>query len=234
MKLRALVVEDEWVARNYLVELLEGTGVAEVVAAVDTVAAAREVLDSLAIDVAFVDIQLVGSDDDGLALVRERRAPLFVLATAHPQHALAAYDLGVADYLTKPFTASRVEQCVLRLRPRITPAAAPARIVARKKRALVFLRADEVWAFEASDRLAYVHTARGTFDIDLSLAAIEASFGRAFLRTHRNWLVNTDHVLELSEQGDVIAGELRVPVARERATAVREALLANTAGIRAR
>jgi len=237
VKLRSLIVEDEWVARNYLVELLEASGAAEVIAAVDSVSAAREVLESLAIDVAFVDIQLAGSDEDGLALVRDRAArgtPLFVLATAHPQHALAAYDLGVADYLTKPFTPARVEQCVARLRPRIAPSAAPARFVARRKRGLVFLRPDEVWAFEAADRLAYVHTARGTFDIDLSLAAIETSFGRAFLRTHRNWLVNAAHVLELAEDGDLIAGELRVPVARERATAVREALLAGTTGIRAR
>jgi two-component system, LytTR family, response regulator LytT len=244
VKLRALVVEDEWVARNYLVELLEASGGAEVVAAVDSAGDAREVLDSLAIDVAFVDIQLVGdAGDAGLALVRERAArgtPLFVLATAHSQHALAAYELGVADYLTKPYTSTRVEQCLARLRVRVPagePAPSPSRIVARRKRALVFLRFDEVWAFEAADRLAYVHTRRGRFDIDLSLAAVEASFGRAFVRTHRNWLVNPAHVLELEGAGadtELLVGDLRVPVARERAAAVREVLLANTAGIRAR
>ena len=242
MKLRALVVEDEWVARNYLVELLQGSDSAEVVAAVDRLDVAREALDSLAVDIAFVDIQLVGSDGDGLALVRERAArgsPLFVLATAHAQHGPAAYDLGVADYLLKPFTAARVEQCLARLRGRVRESApaSPPRIVARRKRALVFLRLDEVWAFEAADRLAYVHSPRGTFDVDLSLAAIEASFGRTFVRTHRNWLVHAGHVLELEGAGsdtELVVGELRVPVARERAAAVREALLANTSGIRAR
>ena len=244
MKLRALVVDDEWVARNYLVELLQASGSAEVVAAVDYLDVAREALDSLALDVAFVDVELLGSDGDGLALVRERAArgaPLFVLATAHSQHALAAYDLGVADYLLKPFTAARVEQCLIRLCERIQAqphlAASPPRIVARRKRALVFLRLDEVWAFEAAERLAYVHSPRGTFDVDLSLAAIEASFGRAFVRTHRNWLVNAAHVLELEGAGsetEVLVGEMRVPVARERAANVREALLANTSGIRPR
>ena len=242
MRMRALVVEDEWVARNYLVELLEASGSAEVVAAVDHLDAAREVLRSLAVDIAFVDVELVGSDGDGLALVRAQGAhgaPLFVLATAHSQHALAAYDLGVADYLLKPFTAARVEQCLARLRGRVrsSEVAAPPRIVARRKRALVFLRVDEVWAFEAADRLAYVHSVRGTFDVDLSLAAIEASYGRAFVRTHRNWLVNADHVLELEgthSDTELLVGELRVPVARERAASVREALLANTSGIRSR
>ncbi|HEX8111177.1 MAG TPA: LytTR family DNA-binding domain-containing protein, partial [Kofleriaceae bacterium] len=124
----------------------------------------------------------------------------------------------------------------------------PARIVARRKRALVFLRLDEVWAFEAAERLAYVHTARGRFEVDLSLSAIEASIGHALLRAHRNWLVNADHVRELEghgsdtellvgaasgEPGGELAG-VRVPVARDRAQAVREALLRNAMGIRPR
>ncbi len=243
MKLRAFVVEDEWAARNYLVELLEASGAAEVVGAVASADDARDALDATAIDVAFVDIQLVGdADDAGLALVRAHAgrpgAPAFVLATAHAQHALEAYQLGVVDYLTKPFTEARVAQCLARVRARV-PAREPAqqRIVGRRKRALVFLRIDEVWAFEAAHRLAYVHSAQGRLDIDLSLSAIEASFGRTLLRVHRNWLVNAAHVRELEGAGsdtELVVGELRVPVARERAGAVREALLGGALGVRPR
>jgi len=257
--LRALVVEDEWATRNHLVELLQASGAAEVVGAVATADDARKVLDSppadVAIDVAFVDVQLIGSevDDEGLELVRAHAkraaAPLFVLATASRQHALEAFDLGVVDYLLKPFTEARVAQCLERLRdrgPGLEPDAAgtPSRIVARRKRALVFIRLEEVWAFEAAERLAYVHTSRGRFDVDLSLSAVEASFGRTLLRVHRKWLVNTEYVYELEGAGSetelrlgVPAGDaagLRVPVARERAQRVRAALLGNTLGIRAR
>ncbi|TMB00933.1 MAG: LytTR family transcriptional regulator [Deltaproteobacteria bacterium] len=108
----------------------------------------------------------------------------------------------------------------------------------------VFIRLEEVWAFEAAERLAYVHTSRGRFDVDLSLSAVEASFGRTLLRVHRKWLVNTEYVYELEGAGSetelrlgVPAGPaagLRVPVARERAQRVRAALLGNTLGIRAR
>jgi DNA-binding LytR/AlgR family response regulator len=253
MKLRALVIEDEWAARNYLVELLHAAG-AEVLGAVATTEDARAVLDAPdggPIDVAFVDVQLVGSerDDEGLALVSTYAprpgAPAFVLATAFGQHALAAFELGVVDYLLKPFTPARVEECLARIAAR-RPAAptAPLRIVARRKRALVFLRIDELWAFEAADRLAYVHTARGRFDVDLSLSAIDASFGRTLLRVHRNWLVNPAFVQELEGTGsdtELLVGSptdpaqgLRVPVARDRAATVRDALLVNATGLRAR
>nr|HEX4313643.1 LytTR family DNA-binding domain-containing protein [Kofleriaceae bacterium] len=236
--MRVLVVEDEWAARNYLVELIEATGVAQVAGAVATADDAREAIAAIAPDVVFVDIQLAGGGADGLALVREARAPAYVLATAHPEHALDAYQLGVVDYVLKPFTAERVAQCLDRVRARVPAraqagATAPVRIVGRRKRALVFLRVDEVWAFEAADRLASVHSTRGTFDVDLSLAAIEASLGAALVRVHRNWLVNVEHVRELD--GELLVGDaLRVPVARERATAVRDLLLANTAGLRRR
>jgi two-component system response regulator LytT len=247
-KLRALVVEDEWAARDYLVELLERSGAAEVIGAAASAEDARDVLQSRdsPIDVAFVDVRLVGSDrdDEGLDLVRsfarQPGAPMFVLATAFAQHALEAFDLGVVDYLHKPFTTERVAQCIEKLRarrPSPRPHTGPVRIVVRRKRALVFLRLEEVWAFEAAERLAFVHSSRGKFDVDLSLSAVEASFGRTLLRVHRNWLVNAAHVKELEGAGsetELLVGDLHVPVARERAQAVREALMQGTLGIRAR
>ena len=258
--LRALVVEDEWPARNYLVELLEGSGLAEVVGAVGSADDARQALahDAPAVaDVVFVDVQLDGGGArgarSGLALVRALAgtpgAPSFVLATAFEQHAVEAYELGVVDYLLKPFSEERVTQCLRRVqerrgRPSAPKHVGPPRIVARRKRSLVFLEPHEIWAFEAADRLTFVHTLHGVFDIDLSLAAVEASFGRAFLRVHRNWLVNAVHIKELEREGHetrLFVGEglgdaggrgVHVPVARERAAAVRETLLANATGLR--
>jgi DNA-binding LytR/AlgR family response regulator len=261
--LRALVVEDEWPARNYLVELIESSGLAEVVGAVGGIEEARQALSDeasgMSLDVAFIDVQLDGGSggETGLSLVRDvvrERArgtgrdagPAFVLATAYEDHALEAFELGVVDYLLKPFTEERVVQCLRRVAQRraaADPARDPPRIVARRKRSLVFLQPQEIWAFEAADRLTFVHTMHGTFDIDLSLTAVEASFGRAFVRVHRNWLVNAAHIKELERDGHETrlfvgpgvadAGQgVTVPVARERAAALREMLLTNATGLR--
>jgi DNA-binding LytR/AlgR family response regulator len=254
-RLRALVVEDEWPARNYLVELLESSRLAQVVGAVAGVDEARQALQpasGLSVDVVFVDVQLAGGSDDraGLDLVRSMsgspRAPRFVLATAFDRHAVEAFDLGVIDYLVKPFSEDRVAQCLARLHERqpVAVATPPStRIVARRKRSLVFLEPAEIWAFEASDRLTFVHTPHGKFDLDLSLTAIEASLGRALTRVHRSWLVNVAYIKELERDGTetklfVGAGigdeghGVRVPVSRDRAQAVRDMLLANATGLR--
>lgn len=250
-RLRALVVEDEWPARNYLVELVEGSELAEVVGAVASVDEASQALSPtspLAVDVAFVDVSL-GAGGDGLSLVRglsrAPHAPAFVLATAIERHALEAFELGVIDYLVKPFSEERVHACLRRVADRRGAAqpAPPPRIVARKKKSLVFLEPAEIWAFEASDRLTFVHTPHGRFDLDLSLTAIEASFGRALVRVHRNWLVNAVHVKELERDGSDtrvfvgagLADEGRgvyAPVSRDRSQQVRDVLLANATGVR--
>ncbi len=249
-RLRALVVEDEWAARDYLVELLEGSGLAQVVGAVASANEAREILHDGrgAFDVVFLDIRLSGGGNEGLQLAREvallPAPPLVVLATAFNAHAVEAYDLGVADYLLKPFTEQRVELCLQRLRGRRMPPrpAGPTRIVARRKKSLVFFASDEVWAFEAAERLTRVHTIHGVFDIDLSLSAIEASFGRALVRVHRNWLVNVAHIKEFERDGEarVWVGDgmaadargLHVPVARDRAQQLRDMLVASAQGLR--
>ncbi len=249
-RLRALVVEDEWAARDYLVELLHGSGLADVVGALATAKEARELLRDgrAALDVVFLDIRLSGGRNEGLEIAREvaelPAPPLVVLATAFDTRATEAYDLGVADYLLKPFTQQRVELCLRRLRAgRARPRpAGPARIVARRGKNLVFLGGGEVWAFEAAESFTRVHSARGVFDVDLSLSAIEASIGHAFARTHRNWLVNVAHIKELERDGEtrVWVGEglaadgrgVHAPVARERTQKLRDLLLAGATGLR--
>ncbi|MFL5309529.1 MAG: hypothetical protein ACJ79H_03640, partial [Myxococcales bacterium] len=61
--LRALVLEDEWPTRNYLVKLLEGSGNAEVIGAVATLDQAREALAGSPVDVVFVDVRLAATGD---------------------------------------------------------------------------------------------------------------------------------------------------------------------------
>jgi DNA-binding LytR/AlgR family response regulator len=248
--LKALVLEDEWLTRNYLVKLIEDTRRAEVIGAVANLDEARQAMTDSSVDVVFVDVQLAATGDSrtGLDLIRtmagEPLAPMFVLATASSDHSLEAFDLGVVDYILKPYTEERVEQCLKRLlerRPSRAPK--PRRVVARRKKSLVFLDPETIWAFEAADRLTYVHALEGKFDIDLSLAAIEASFGRALFRVHRNWLVNLRYVKELERDiggATVTVGldvgpegrGIQVPVSQDRSKALRDALLENATGLR--
>jgi DNA-binding LytR/AlgR family response regulator len=244
--LRVLVVEDERPARDYLVELLQACDpIAEVVAASGVGEATLALHDPRGIAAAFVDIRLVDrpADTTGLAWARAVLArpasPLLVFATAIPDHALAAFEAGAVDYLLKPFTPARVERCVDRLHARRqlrtdAPGGLPPRLVARAGSSLVFLALDGVYAFEAADRLTHVHHADGTFLVDPSLAALELDLAPRVLRVHRNWLVATAQVRRMERGTEpvlVVGPGLKVPVSRDRAAVVREALLASALGM---
>jgi DNA-binding LytR/AlgR family response regulator len=250
--LRALIVDDERLARCYLAELLRGTSRVEIVDSVATAAEARHALArDLEIDVWFVDIRLIDRQGDvsGLELVRSlataRKPPLLVLATATPEHALAAFDVGVIDYLVKPFTRPRVEQCVERLLGRVPRPVArgslTTRLMARTATSQVFLPIATVLAFEAAERLTYVYHAEGRFLVDPSLAALGLEFGDAMVRAHRNWLIAVDHIRRLGrgrggdlvvEVGIELSATLSIPVSRDRAAPVREALASRSIGSR--
>lgn len=111
----------------------------------------------------------------------------------------------------------------------------PRRLAARRKGNLFFLDFAGLLAFEAADRLTYLHHLEGTYDVDLSLNALAATLGSRVLRVHRNWLIAPDHVQGLTRlDGELcleLSAELRVPVARDRAREVRKRLLQDTVGL---
>ena len=106
---------------------------------------------------------------------------------------------------------------------------------------MVFLEPADVWAFEATHRLTFVHTRLGRFDVDLTLAALDASFDGRLLRVHRNWLVRPAAVRRMTRHsgeillhlGEQVGGEkLCIPVSRENARRVRQVLLRDARGVR--
>jgi DNA-binding LytR/AlgR family response regulator len=116
-----------------------------------------------------------------------------------------------------------------------------ARIAARRRHSVVLLDACHVWGFEARDRLCYVHSLHGCFDVDASLLELETALGRAFLRVHRRWLVHVANIRVFEWRrraywllvGSGLGRDdprVRVPVAREHASTVRQLLLAGTIG----
>lgn len=118
------------------------------------------------------------------------------------------------------------------------------RIAARRGRNILVLPLAEVWAFEARERLCFVHSLHGRFDVDSSLVELEEALeGRRFLRVHRRWLASVDRVRAYETFGkahDLVIGTglgavdpcIRVPVSRELASIVRARLLAGCIGHR--
>ena len=115
-RLQVMVVDDEALARARLRTLLGDCQqpAVDVVAEAGNASQAMELLRGHRVDVVFLDIHMPGAD--GLMLAQTLKTlpqpPVVVFVTAHAEHALQAFDLEAADYLTKPVRLERLQMAL--------------------------------------------------------------------------------------------------------------------------
>ncbi len=115
--LRALIVDDEPLARQRISDLLAHEVGVEIVGSADNGLAAIDEIRRLRPDIVFLDVQMPGKS--GLEVARTigpEHMPATIFVTAFDQHALQAFDLAALDYLVKPFDDERFEQAFRRAR----------------------------------------------------------------------------------------------------------------------
>ncbi|MGF1648310.1 MAG: LytR/AlgR family response regulator transcription factor [Kineosporiaceae bacterium] len=234
--LRVLVVDDEPPALAELVYLVErDVSVMDVVAAANAGDALRH-LGTGRFDAVLTDVQMPGFD--GLALARAvarlARPPAVVFVTAHEEHAVAAFDLDVADYVLKPVRPERLAEALRRVR--VPPPGAPGAATGPDERIAVDLggvtrfvqRSAVEWA-EAQGDYVRLHVGGKSHLVRVALGALEERWaGAGFARAHRSVLVNLGHVREVRTDGGrwsvvTTAGD-RLPVSRRQARDLRAAL----------
>jgi two-component system, LytTR family, response regulator len=124
MTIKALIVDDEQLARDELQYLLSSIDDVEVVAQGKNGIEAIALVPRLEPDVLFLDVQMPGLD--GFAVLRKllektgpETLPQIIFATAFDKYAVRAFEVNAVDYLLKPFDRSRLEQALERVRARL-------------------------------------------------------------------------------------------------------------------
>ena len=119
MPIKAIIIDDERLARNELKKLLEQYPDISIIDEASNVDEAVEKIDLSRPDLIFLDIEM--PDMTGVELLKIlHNKPLVVFTTAYDKYALTGYDLGVIDYLLKPFSFERfviaVQKCFYNLK----------------------------------------------------------------------------------------------------------------------
>lgn len=238
--MRALIVEDEPLARDTLRDFLRDEADVELVGEAADGAAAVAAIDGLAPDVVFLDIRLPGLSGLGV-LERLRHRPWVVFTTAYDRYAVSAFELEAVDYLLKPFGRQRFRTTLDRVRRRLaesgdrTAAAADPfpeslrsglverplrRLFARKRSGIVPIPVDRIDRIAGADDYSEVHCGDQTYHVPLRLKELERRLdGERFVRVHRSHLVNLDRVAEMRSRDPhrlevVLAGGTVVPASR--------------------
>ncbi|MFD2199940.1 LytR/AlgR family response regulator transcription factor [Shivajiella indica] len=119
--MRALVIDDERLARKELINLLSQFDQVEVVGEANNVDDAKEKIESLSPDVVFLDIQM--PEKTGFDLLEELdNVPHVIFTTAYDEYALKAFQVNALDYLLKPIETKRLGEAIERLQKKINEA----------------------------------------------------------------------------------------------------------------
>jgi two-component system response regulator AlgR len=231
--MRVLIVDDEPLARARMAALLGECAGVEVVGNVGDGEAALAALGELQPDALLLDINMPGID--GVALAQRlagRARPQVIFCTAYEAHALAAFELGAADYLLKPVRLDRLREALQRAQRRLAdaPREPAAYLHGRLRGEQVRIALDEVICLLADEKYVVVQHRRGELLIEESLRQLEEAYPDQLIRLHRNCLVPPPRLLGLKTLADgrVLArldgSELNPEISRRNLPAVRKLL----------
>jgi two-component system LytT family response regulator len=197
---RVLIVDDEQSARLRLRLLIGRYDDLEIVGECETTEEARAQIARLAPDIVFLDIQMPGGSP--IDMLRAQHfgltGPAVIFVTAHSTFGVDAFDVDAADYLLKPFTASRFAKALSKARERLG-AASPKRVTLRQTDGrVVSLAPGEIVWIEASGNNLTLHLRSTTLKLRATMGAFcdrMREFG--FTRIHRSFAVNSALVREL-------------------------------------
>ena len=223
--IRAVVVDDEPIARSNIRTLLKSDPEIEVVAECGSGAEALTAIRAQKPELAFLDIEMPECDGfDVLELLGTDAPPAIVFVTAYDTYAIRAFEAEALDYLLKPFDDERFARTLERAKRHLSksrplPHVAKTVIVKSAGR-VVFLPLTDVDWIESADYYSRLHVGSKTQLLRRSMTDLERELDPSlFRRIHRSAIVRLDRVsrLETSEAGEfdvVLIDGTRIPVSR--------------------
>lgn len=227
-KIRALIVDDEPLARDGVRLHLESQTDIEIVGEAVDGDNAVEMINELRPDLVFLDVQMPGLDGFGvIEAVGVDAMPAVVFTTAYDEFALRAFDANAVDYVLKPFDGDRLRRALDQARTQIRGRRRSEieerligllaelhgkgqyleRIIVRSGGRILILRTDDVDWLEAASNYVRIHAGGREYLLRETMTNLETRLDPAqFVRIHRSTIVRLNRIKELEPlfQGDYV------------------------------
>ena len=219
-RVRALIVDDEPLARARIRDLLAADAEVEIAGECGDGVEAVEAIRALAPDLVFLDVQMPERGGfDVVAEIGPDRMPVVVFVTAYDDYALKAFEAHALDYILKPFDEARFRGALSRAKTQVHVARAArgapprhlTRLMVKSGDRFVFVKDDEIDWVEADGNYVRLHVGEAEYLLRETIRGLEARLDpERFLRIHRSTIVNLDRVREIHP---LFHGEYRVVLA---------------------
>ena len=218
-KIRAMVVDDEAMARERVVSLLRQEQDIELIGECSDGQQAVNAITSQQPDLVFLDVQMPAVD--GFRVIEQvgpEKMPAVVFVTAYDEYAVRAFEVHALDYLLKPFGRERFQQTLQHARTHVERRRAGDlgkrlmalvqdikpepqkldRLVVKSGGRVFFLRTEDIVWIEATSNYVRLHLGEDSHLFRETMNGIEARLDpQRFVRIHRSRIVNSDRIKEL-------------------------------------
>jgi two-component system, LytTR family, response regulator len=219
MKIRALIVDDEALARGRIRNALADERDLEIIGECANGPEAIEFMRNRRPDLVFLDVQM--PEVNGFEVLRALPSdamPAVIFVTAHDQHAIQAFEIHALDYLLKPFTKARLMEALGRARKQVeasnsaavkrqlaelakVPQAGPAwlsRIAIKSNDRTLFIKVGDIDYIKSASNYVVLSTQTNNHILRETMSNLETKLSpKLFLRISRSIIVNLDRVREL-------------------------------------
>jgi len=226
--MKALIVDDERIARQELRRLLLAHPEIEIAGEAPNGQQALDLIPKLAPDVIFLDIQMPEMTGFEM-LARLDDVPQIIFTTAYDEYAIQAFEVSALDYLLKPIAPERLASAIAKLRPRKIPPRLE-QVFVRDGERCWLVRVADIYLLESEGNYTRVCFKNERPLIARSLATLEARLDASiFFRANRAQIVNLKWVqaVETGPAGNLVislrSGET-VSASRRQSAALKEAL----------
>ena len=247
MKIKAIIIEDEKLARDLLAGYLSDFDRIEVIGEYDNGFSGLKAINELHPDVIFLDIQMPKLTGFEMLELLEYR-PEIIFTTAYDQYAIKAFEQNALDYLLKPYSRERFTEAIDKLFERIDTDENKGghlarirkhfeeseetiyRVVIKKSGKIHVISTDKIDYFEAQDDYVMIYTPSERFLKQQTMKYFEKHLNSdAFIRVHRSYIVNVQSIdrIEPYEKTNfilILKNGSKVPVSRSGMQVLKEKL----------
>ncbi|MEX1138331.1 MAG: LytTR family transcriptional regulator DNA-binding domain-containing protein [Bacteroidota bacterium] len=219
LRIRTLIVDDEQLARERLLSLLEGDPDIDIIGECSSGKEAVAAIKTESPDLVFLDVQMPEGDGfEVLESIDFHTMPIVVFVTAYDQYAIQAFDVHALDYLLKPFDQSRFERALIRAKSEVvlrnntnvnqkllsmlehieSHKKNLDRILVKSSGKVFFMKFDEIDWVESAGNYVKLHVGTESHLLRETMSEMERKLGNdKFVRIHRTVIVNLDRIKEL-------------------------------------
>lgn len=205
--MKAIIVEDEFPAREELKYFINNFSDIEILSEFDNGVDVLKFMQQNKVDVIFLDINIPMFD--GMLLAKTinqfKNKPKIVFITAYKEHAVDAFELDAFDYILKPYSEERIvstlnklgqaESTKLEIENRQVK---PSNITLWKDNKLVVINVDDIYYCEARERETLVYTRENEYIAKNSILEFEKKItSDKFFKVHRSYIVNITKIKEI-------------------------------------